>query len=78
MKHLSCFTVVTANGDPSTSEEKNIGKPMPPTHDYTTTLSQRMLVHRMVAAKSTGNYLPTLPYQSSRKKRNREPSRILL
>jgi len=38
MKHLSCFTVVTANGDPSTSEENNIGKPMPPTHDYTTTL----------------------------------------
>ena len=41
-------------------------------------LPQRMLVHRMVAAESTGHYLPTLPFQSSRKKRHREPPRILL
>ena len=31
-------------------------------------LPQRMLVHRMVAAESTGHYLPTLPIQSSREK----------
>ena len=38
------------------------------TLDYTTTLPQKMLVHRMVAAESTGHYLPTLPFQSSSEK----------